>query len=152
MKDRGGFTLVEVMAAAMIAGILILSAFSCFRMGYKVLYERQNRETINMVGDGIFDMAADELRTAGAIFLSDEEAAVPADRRKWNMIRGDMFSLDEEVILYAEADGENRITLTVRLERNGEICYERTDTFVTLNAKEIYGDGGLIIWYQDVKK
>lgn len=152
MRKRGGFTLVELTVVVMIAGILMISAFPCFRMGYKILCERQKTENVNMVGDGIFDLVADELRTAGAIFLCDEGKTVPADRRTWTMISGEMFSLEEDVILYVKANGEDRIELTVRLEQNGEICYERTDTFLTLNAKEIYGDGGSIIWYQELER
>lgn len=152
MRNRAGFTIVEVMAASLIAGILFLTGFSCLRMGYKVLYEKQDRETANMIGDKIFELAVNELRTAEEVMLCDEDPTAAVDEEAWMLLYGEMFSLEEDVFIYAESKGENLIELTVRLERKGKICYERTDTFLLLNVKNVYGDSGSVILYQNIER
>lgn len=65
-NKRGGFTLVEVMTAILLFGMLMLLIFPMRRMMVRVLERTGDQEHAEMIGDAVFRHVTDGLQT-GAI-------------------------------------------------------------------------------------
>lgn len=124
MRNRKGFTLIEVMAASMLTCMLFLSAFPLIKMGMQVTEQRQKQEAVQILGDGMFEAALD-LLTEG------ERFAV------WKKLRT-IFSSDEYKVFWEMWEPEeNWMVLHVNLMDGKECVYEREEMIPVLNM-ELY--------------
>lgn len=62
-NKRGGFTLVEVMTAILLFGMLMLLIFPMRRMMVRVLERTGDQEHAEMIGDAVFRHVTDGLQT-----------------------------------------------------------------------------------------
>lgn len=69
-NKRGGFTLVEVMTAILLFGMLMLLIFPMRRMMVRVLERTGDQEHAEMIGDAVFRHVTDGLQT-GAIRVGE---------------------------------------------------------------------------------
>lgn len=174
MKNRGGFTLAEIMVAVMLGGILLLIALPLIlteqRIGRKL---EENANTV-MVGDAIFEYVKDELTYADRVFIGDNEENVPPEDEEWKAIYvsgkvKDLSQKQARLVMEACALEPCRLRLTVRLMDGEGIIYERTEELDLLNLPlhengriEGYTDGvrttapmeeggekPLVLWYQN---
>lgn len=124
MKNRKGFTLIEVMMVSMLTCMLFFSAFPLIKMGLRVTEQRQKQEAVQILGDGMFD-AALELMTQG------ERIEV------WKKLRT-IFSNDEYKVLWEMWEPEeNWMVLHVNIMDGKECVYEREEMIPVLNM-ELY--------------
>lgn len=79
MKGTRGFTLVELMAAAMLAGAALLTALPLMLMAQRTARRLSGETAAAMRGDAVFELAAGELRYAESVSLSE---------KPWNRIDG----------------------------------------------------------------
>lgn len=178
MRNRRGFTLTEIMIAAMLGGVLLLIAlpliFTQQRIGRQL---EENANTV-MVGDAIFEYVKDELIYADRVFIGDNEENVPPEEEDWKAIyvSSEGKNLPKKqagkqarLVMEACALEQCRLRLTVKLMDGEEIIYERTEELELLNLPlhengriEGYTDGvrttvpmeksgerPLVLWYQN---
>ena len=69
MKGTRGFTLVELMAAAMLAGAVLLTALPLMLMAQRTARRLSGETAAAMRGDAVFELAAGELRYAKSVSL-----------------------------------------------------------------------------------
>lgn len=72
MKGTRGFTLVELMAAAMLAGAALLTALPLMLMAQRTARRLSGETAAAMRGDAVFELAAGELRYAESVSLSEK--------------------------------------------------------------------------------
>ena len=133
MKGTRGFTLVELMAAAMLAGAVLLTALPLMLMAQRTVRRLSGETAAAMRGDAVFELAAGELRYAECVSLS---------QKPWKRIDGDTFGSFSDVELGIRAAGERSLWLTVRVNQGEELLYERTGRVELLNVP-FYGTGRL---------
>ena len=133
MKGTRGFTLVELMAAAMLAGAALLTALPLMLMAQRTARRLSGETAAAMRGDAVFELAAGELRYAESVSLSE---------KPWNRIDGDTFGSFSDVEIGIRAAGERSLWLTVRVNQGEELLYERTGRVELLNVP-FYGTGRL---------
>lgn len=133
MKGTKGFTLVELMAAALLAGAVLLTAFPLMLMAQRTARRLSVETAAAMKGDAVFELAAGELRYAECVSLSEEP---------WKHIGADTFKRFPDVELRIQAAGERRLRLTVRVNQGEELLYERTGLVELLNVP-FFGTGRL---------
>ena len=115
MEHRnGGFTLVEVIVAAMLSSMLLLSAFPVLTTGRNLVTKMQHRWEAVVIGDGVFDQASAELQNTGEVCIETME--------DWEE-RFDSYDVELDVT-WEESDW---MVLSVSLIRNDTVCYERCE-------------------------
>ena len=120
MKGTRGFTLVELMAAAMLAGAALLTALPLMLMAQRTACRLSGETAAAMRGDAVFELAAGELRYAECV----------------------SFGSFSDVEIGIRAAGERSLWLTVRVSQGEELLYERTGMVELLNVP-FYGTGRL---------
>lgn len=133
MKGTRGFTLVELMAAVMLAGAVLLTALPLMLMAQRTACRLSGETAAAMRGDAVFELAAGELRYAESVSLSE---------KPWKRIDGDTFGSFSDVEIGIRAAGEGSLWLTVRVNQGEELLYERTGRVELLNVP-FYGTGRL---------
>ena len=133
MKGTRGFTLVELMAAVMLAGAVLLTALPLMLMAQRTARRLSGETAAAMRGDAVFELAAGKLRYAECVSLSE---------KPWKRIDGDTFGSFSDVEIGIRAAGERSLWLTVRVNQGEELLYERTGRVELLNVP-FYGTGRL---------
>ena len=172
MNASGGFTLIELMAASLIAAIVAMTISSLLLMGQKTAALRWKQAEIRMVADAVFADAAETLAAADGVVLGNVDEIVWEDETMWNELydRGsDRLSSSEEyeILLYAKKEGRCHLRLTEIVMEGEEILWERSELLVLLNlnlreeaeimeAPETWGEemenaefGTQEIWYRN---
>ena len=156
MKRRKGVSLVELMVAAMLSGMIFAAALPVLTISRNVIYRANKREAGLMAGDAVFEYVANEMRFAERIWIGNEKEEIPPGEENWNavyakgtlMVRdrapvseglcgrpvfSDGFFSFADLELEAETVGTSDLSLTVRLMDGDEIVYERTELLSVLN-------------------
>lgn len=68
---KSGFTLVELMVAALLAGIALVIALPLILVGRNTDIRTEKKEAIALAGDAIFEYVADEMKFAGRVYLGN---------------------------------------------------------------------------------
>ncbi|MBQ7795878.1 MAG: type II secretion system protein [Lachnospiraceae bacterium] len=175
MRNRKGFTLVEVVIASMLAGMVLLAAFPLITAGRNMVNREQKRMEAAMVGDGIFEAVANELRCADRVFLGDldelTEYMEVSDENDWDTFEFDLPESEQEVLMEAETVDDDWIWIKVSIEGEEELYYEREEIIPLLNLsldeeRAIEGTDGVVkmpvggpeddgdneIWYQKAEQ
>lgn len=165
MKSRGGFTLVEIMVASMLAGILVASAFPMVITGKKILEKEQRQESAAFYGESVLSYIADELETTDKVFLGDLSSVELLGPGNWEVLYAGATGTEEidallhgnfnedlkdmgmepvfseafldsaHLDLCAEAVDDDWIKVTVRILSGEEILYEADRTISLLNME-----------------
>ena len=114
-NKRGGFTLVEVMTAILLFGMLMLLIFPMRRMMVRVLERTGDQEHAEMIGDAVFRHVTDGLQT-GAIRGGDlDELSL------------DAFCEDDLVLeISVEDSSESRVFIRITVSEGARVLYERS--------------------------
>ena len=114
-NKRGGFTLVEVMTAILLFGMLMLLIFPMMRMMVRVLERTGDQEHAEMIGDAVFRHVTDGLQT-GAIRVGElDELSL------------DTFCEDDLVLeISVEDSSESRVFIRITVSEGARVLYERS--------------------------
>ena len=114
-NKRGGFTLVEVMTAILLFGMLMLPIFPMRRMMVRVLERTGDQEHAEMIGDAVFRHVTDGLQT-GAIRVGElDELSL------------DTFCEDDLVLeISVEDSSESRVFIRITVSEGARVLYERS--------------------------
>ena len=114
-NKRGGFTLVEVMTAILLFGMLMLRIFPMRRMMVRVLERTGDQEHAEMIGDAVFRHVTDGLQT-GAIRVGElDELSL------------DTFCEDDLVPeISVEDSSESRVFIRITVSEGARVLYERS--------------------------
>lgn len=114
-NKRGGFTLVEVMTAILLFGMLMLLIFPMRRMMVRVLERTGDQEHAEMIGDAVFRHVTDGLQT-GAIRVGElDELSL------------DTFCEDDLVPeISVEDSSESRVFIRITVSEGARVLYERS--------------------------
>ena len=114
-NKRGGFTLVEVMTAILLFGMLMLLIFPMRRMMVRVLERTGDQEHAEMIGDAVFRHVTDGLQT-GAIRVGElDELSL------------DTFCEDDLVLeISVEDSSESRVFIRITVSEGARVLYERS--------------------------
>ena len=114
-NKRGGFTLVEVMTAILLFGMLMLLIFPMRRMMVRVLERTGDHEHAEMIGDAVFRHVTDGLQT-GAIRVGElDELSL------------DTFCEDDLVPeISVEDSSESRVFIRITVSEGARVLYERS--------------------------
>lgn len=182
MKRRRGVSLVELMVAAMVSGMIFVAALPVLTISRNIICKVNKREAGFMAGDAIFEYVANEIRFANRVWIGDGKEERPPEEECWNaiyvegtlMVReetpvsggmhgrpvfSDKFLDFAELKLETRVMGQSDLSLTVRLEDENEVVYERTELFSVLNMtlnEDCYIEGNAeagedvspVLWYQ----
>ena len=114
-NKRGGFTLVEVMTAILLFGMLMLLIFPMTRMMVRVLERTGDQEHAEMIGDAVFRHVTNGLQT-GAIRVGElDELSL------------DTFCEDDLVPeISVEDSSESRVFIRITVSEGARVLYERS--------------------------
>lgn len=114
-NKRGGFTLVEVMTAILLFGMLMLLIFPMRRMMVRVLERTGDQEHAEMIGDAVFRHVTNGLQT-GAIRVGElDELSL------------DTFCEDDLVLeISVEDSSESRVFIRITVSEGARVLYERS--------------------------
>lgn len=172
MKGKNGFTMIEMMTAVTLSGIVLMIALPLLLTGTGISSRFMRREALVTAGDGIFEYAAREMKLAGRIWIGDADEGRPEATGEWKELslphRRELLG-DADLVMEVNAVGRDRLRLTVRLLENGRTIYERTEVISLLNISlgepgRIEGctdksrttmpkdraEAALVLWYQSV--
>lgn len=152
MKNRKGFTLAEVMVASMLAGMLLISLFPLVKTGQRVVEQGRKQEEVKLLGDGVFEAAANELQCASRIFLGTEEElkllvddetmedecaesgkAESKTLSAWETFQPDLSHHGYEILMEIWKEEQNWLALHVNIMDEDECVYEREEWIPVLN-------------------
>lgn len=103
-QKRKGFTLVELMVAALLAGIALVIALPLILIGRNTDVRTEKKEAIALAGDAVYEYIADEIKFAGRLYIGDADGKRPAEG-KWKSITAGKASPDDTYsrLLYSTA-------------------------------------------------
>lgn len=140
MRNKG-FTMIEVVIASMLIGMLLLTAFPLFKTGKSLINQKQKDLELSILGDGVFAGIKKEFQNAEIVYFGTEEALSEiygdSTESTWNLldINLDRHGLDMEI--EAELLEEGWMFLCVQMSEEGNIRYKREETILLPNY-EIY--------------
>lgn len=157
-KAIGGFTLVEVVIASMLVGMVLLAAFPLIKTGRSILERRQKELECSWIGDGIFEFTMKEIQNADRMFVGTEdefnEFCEETDPEQWKQLKidSDGHGLDVEITL--EPVEQEWMLLGVRLIEKETVLFEKEEVVPVLNfgllKKEgLEGTGGPVLFRGD---
>ena len=117
-----GFTLVEVVIAVMLSGVLMLAAFPMLTTGRNLVTKMQHRWEAAVIGDGVFQQASTELQNNGEVYIETME--------DWEE-RFDSYDVELDVT-WEEPDW---MVVSVSLIRQDTVLYERCEWIPYLNGR-----------------
>lgn len=121
MRRRRGTTLIELMAAAGLSGMILLIALPVILTGKRISRKMEERTEMFMAGDGIFSYMKEE------IMFSEEDTIRLAEND------GKPFLHEVSAVIETDEKEPDCVMLTVKLIREDEILYERTEEVHRLN-------------------
>lgn len=136
MKNQYGYTLVEVVIASMLLGMVFLAASPLLFTGYRAVKREQTKTEAEMVGDRVFDRIVSELRNADLVYFGtyeELERAYHEDADAWESLDLEPYELGFEIKIAEEAVESNWIRLTIVLEKEEEVAYQREELVSLLN-------------------
>ena len=169
---RRGVSLVELMVSTMLFGMIFVAALPVLTISRNTICRLNKKEAGFVAGDAIFEYVANEIRFANRIWIGDGKEEKPPEDENWNAdgapvsegmhgrpVFSDKFLDFAELKLEIRATGQSDVSLTVRLEDENEIVYERTELFSVLNMTlnedchiegnaEAGKDASPVLWYQ----
>lgn len=165
MKNRrknttGGFTLVEVVIASMLVGMVMLAAFPMIITGRDILERRQKEMESSLLGDSVFDCVVKELQNADQIFVGTEEEVEAfcenLEFENWSFVEMDLGSDVFDVEIEIEPVDNEWVFLGVKLISERDILFEREEVVPILNfglfeKDEIEKNGGSVFFASDGK-
>ena len=117
-----GFTLVEVVIAAMLSSVLMLTAFPMLTTSRNLVTKMQHRWEAVVIGDGVFQQASTELQNNGEVCIETMEDW----EERFN-------SYDVELnVTWEETDW---MAVSVSLFRQDTVLYERCEWIPYLNGR-----------------
>ena len=117
-----GFTLVEVVIAAMLSSVLMLTAFPMLTTSRNLVTKMQHRWEAVVIGDGVFQQASTELQNNGEVCTETMEDW----EERFN-------SYDVELnVTWEETDW---MAVSVSLFRQDTVLYERCEWIPYLNGR-----------------
>ena len=117
-----GFTLVEVVIAAMLSSVLMLTAFPMLTTSRNLVTKMQHRWEAVVIGDGVFQQASTELQNNGEVCIETMEDW----EERFN-------SYDVELnVTWEETDW---MAVSVILFRQDTVLYERCEWIPYLNGR-----------------
>lgn len=157
MKGRHGFTLMEVMIAAMLSGMIFLAALPLILTGQKLARQMEEKEAANIAGDAVFEDVKEKLMYADRIFLGNDPENELLDEGEWKPVCGSCSMRGMDMVTEFCTVGSDCIRLTVKLVNEKKCIYERTEEVRLLNLslhedRQIEGDADgkeqTVLWYQ----
>ena len=135
--QNAGFTMIEVVVAAMLLTMVLLAAFPLFQTGKAIVDQKQRKQEIELLGDYVFEGAAKELQNAEMNDFESEEAEDGLDERLYldgldNLEEKlDPYGLDLEIL--AEPLESGWFFLLVELSEEGTVQYHREEMILSPN-------------------
>ena len=117
-----GFTLVEVVIAAMLSSVLMLTAFPMLTTSRNLVTKMQHRWEAVVIGDGVFQQASTELQNNGEVCIETME--------DWEE-RFNSYDV-ELTVTWEEPDW---MAVSVSLFRQDTVLYERCEWIPYLNGR-----------------
>ena len=124
MKDQKGFTLVEVVIASMLLGMVFLSAFPCLSAGYQIIKKEQTNTEAQIIGDRAFDRVLKEVQSAGTMYAGIYEEDSLYEE---NLGDSEFSKLGFDIEVTSESMDGHWINLTVILKKEETVIYQRTE-------------------------
>ena len=124
MKDQKGFTLVEVVIASMLLGMVFLSAFPCLSAGYQIIKKEQTNTEAQIIGDRVFDWVLKEVQSAGTMYAGIYEEDSLYEE---NLGDSEFSKLGFDIEVTSESMDGHWINLTVILKKEETVIYQRTE-------------------------
>ena len=131
MKNHKGFTLVEVIIASMLLGMVFLAAFPFMSTGYQLIKKERIKTEAQVVGDRVFDRMIGEIQNVGMIHADAHEED---DFYEESIVDSEFSKLGFDIETAAEPMEDHWIHLTVILKKDEEIVYQRTEMSPLLNS------------------
>lgn len=148
MGQQKGFTLIELMTASLLAGMILVIALPFLILGQNTIGITGKAAEISVKGDAMFEYISDELKMADDIWLA-YDGGEPPENGEWNVL----YIGDSDFILDVQVLNPSGILLSVVFEENGQVLYEREEAIWTVrlatdsNVKR-GRDKGVILWYR----
>lgn len=131
MKDHKGFTLVEVIIASMLFGMVFLAAFPFMSAGYQMIKKERIKTEAQMVGDRVFDRMIGEILNVETMQAG---AHGEEDYYEESILGSEFSKLGFDIDTSAEPMEDHWIHLTVILKKDENIVYQRTEMSPLLNS------------------
>lgn len=84
-EGKKGFTLVELMVAALLAGVALVIALPLILVGRNTGARTEKREAVSLAGEAIYEYVADEVKFAGRLYIGDLNEKRP-EGENWKSI------------------------------------------------------------------
>lgn len=121
MNRRQGTTLIELMAAAGLSGMILLIALPVILTGKRISRRLEEEEMFSMAGDGIFFHMREEM-------MFSEEGVTGTGESY-----GEPFLYGAGTVIEVDEREPDCVMLTVKIVREEEILYERNEEVHLLN-------------------
>ena len=118
MKGKGGFTIIELMTAVTLSGIVLMIALPLLLTGTGIGSRLMRREALITAGDGIFESVSRELKLAERIWIGDADEGRPEEAEEWKALslsRQQELLGDTDLVVEVYAEGRDRLRLTCLL-------------------------------------
>lgn len=129
--NHKGFTLVELMVSAMIAGILAAAITPMFLSAHKKLEEERTRVLAARSCNMIYELVERKLKTAQ---YEEIKNLLDGGLTEDGLMDGENYDLEQDVrIRIGEKEGEFLVLTVSIVSSEEEIIIERTGTVLALN-------------------
>lgn len=129
--NHKGFTLVELMVSAMIAGILAVAITPMFLSAHKKLEEERTRVLAARSCNMIYELVERKLKTAQ---YEEIKNLLDGGFTEDGLMDGENYDLEQDVrIRIDEKEGEFLVLTVSMVSSEEEIIIERTGTVLALN-------------------
>lgn len=136
IENRKGFSLVEVMAASFLSGLLLLTAFPLLTVGRNLIEYEQRKIEASGLGNRIFLSISDVLNDFKT-YAYGEEDLIEAVLKEADLVEMEQMSEKYGFELSVEMEELDPawMRLKICLNEDGAVWYEREEVVTMLNGE-----------------
>lgn len=135
--NNNGFSLVEIVIAAMLMGMVLLAAFPMIMTGKRNLERKQREMEVRLLGDRVFERVCEELERSGQAVLEAEdtkEIVLEEPEREWQkLLECELEHHGVHMKVETEKLDDEWLFLNVKLTEDEMVFYEREQVVPVLN-------------------